>query len=341
MRAPRRDDPHRNAGEHTRGPEASRLPEAVARLESALPMRDGRDAGVRPARLRLRVFLVAVRVSDERVGQSPPDPAGSGPEAPPVSTIDDLQRVMAKLRDPVEGCPWDLEQSFDTIAPHTIEEAHEVADAIARRDDAALVDELGDLLFQVVFYAQMGAESGRFRLADVIDAIVDKMIRRHPHVFGDARVDDADAQTRAWEALKEAERPASASVMDAVPKGIAPTLRARKLQRRAASVGFDWASAREVLPKLREEVEEMALALRSAAGRGAVEGELGDLLFTCINVARHLGVDADEALRRTNGKFERRFRRMEKAAAESGRSLRDSTPAELERYWEEAKALES
>ena len=265
---------------------------------------------------------------------------GPEPEVP-VSTIDELQGVMARLRDPERGCPWDLEQTFDSIAPHTIEEAHEVADAIARRDDPALVDELGDLLFQVVFYAQMGSETDRFRFADIVRAIVDKMIRRHPHVFGDARVEDAGAQSRAWEAMKAAERPATASLMDALPRGLAPTLRARKLQRRAASIGFDWRSAEEVLPKLREEVEELTLALRGVAGREAMEEELGDLLFTCINLARHLDVDADEALRRSNVKFEQRFRWMEEAAAAEGRNLEDSTPAELERYWGQAKATES
>ena len=204
-----------------------------------------------------------------------------------MGTIDELHKVMARLRDPDRGCPWDLEQTFDTIAPHTVEEAHEVADAIARRDDAALVDELGDLLFQVVFYAQMGSESGRFQFADIVRAIVDKMVRRHPHVFGDARVEDAGAQSRAWEAIKAAERPTPASRMDALPRGLAPTLRAGKLQRRAASVGFDWRCAQSVLPKLREEVEELALALCGVASREAVEEELGDLLFTCINLARH------------------------------------------------------
>ena len=258
-----------------------------------------------------------------------------------MNTLDDLQRVMARLRDPVQGCSWDLEQTFDTIVPHTIEEAHEVADAIARRDDDALVDELGDLLFQIVFYARMGEEAGRFVLGDVIAAIVAKMIRRHPHVFGDAKVDDADAQSRAWESLKAAERPAGNSVMDTVANGLAPTVRARKLQERAASIGFDWDSAREILPKLREEVEEMAMALRSAAGQESVEEELGDLLFTCINAARHLDVDADEALRRANIKFERRFRRMETAAAEEGRGLEGSSQDELERYWQEVKAGES
>ena len=258
----------------------------------------------------------------------------------PVSTIDDLQRVMARLRDPERGCPWDLEQTFDTIVPHTIEEAHEVADAIARRDDSALVDELGDLLFQIVFYARMGEEAGRFRLGDVIAAIVAKMIRRHPHVFGDSTVADARAQTRAWESLKATERPAGGSAMDAVPKGLAPTVRARKLQRRAANVGFDWDSAREVLPKLREEVGELDRALREAVGREKVEEELGDLLFTCINAARHLEVDADEALRRTNLKFERRFRRMESAAEAEGKRLGDCARDELERYWRKTKAEE-
>ena len=266
---------------------------------------------------------------------------GPGFEAAPVATLDELQDVMARLRDPDRGCPWDLEQTFDTIAPHTIEEAHEVADAIARRDDAALVDELGDLLFQVVFYAQMGSESGRFRFADVVRAIVDKMIRRHPHVFGDARVEDADEQSRAWEAIKAEERPNRGSLMDALPRGLAPTIKAGRLQRRAASVGFDWRSAEEVLPKLREEDEELSLALCGVAGRAAVEEELGDLLFSCINLARHLDVDADEALRRSNLKFERRFRRMEAAAEAEGRKLQDGTSAELERYWELAKTPES
>ncbi len=247
---------------------------------------------------------------------------------------------MARLRDPERGCPWDLEQTFDTIAPHTIEEAHEVADAIARRDDAALVDELGDLLFQVVFYAQMGSESGRFRFTDIVRAIVDKMIRRHPHVFGDSRIESARAQSRAWEAIKAAERPARASLMDELPRGLAPTVRAAKMQRRAASVGFDWDAAQSVLPKLREEVEELDRALRGRAGREAVEEELGDLLFTCINLARHLDLDADEALRRSNVKFERRFRRMEEAATAEGRSLAHSSAAELERDWERAKTLE-
>ena len=275
--------------------------------------------------------------------------AGGGVECAPhseargatVSRIEELQRVMARLRDPVEGCPWDLEQTFDSIAPHTVEEAHEVADAIARRDDAGLVDELGDLLFQVVFYAQMGRESGRFRFEDIVAAIIDKMVRRHPHVFGDARIEDAGAQSRAWEALKAAERPASDSAMDAVPPGLAPTLRAAKLQRRAAAIGFDWPSACAVLPKLREEVEELAHELGAGAGPAALQEELGDLLFTCINIARHLEVDADEALRRSNIKFETRFRRMEAAAAAEGRSLRDSTGPELERYWEAAKAMEA
>ena len=257
-----------------------------------------------------------------------------------MSSIDKLLDVMAKLRDPMNGCPWDLVQTFDTIAPHTIEEAQEVADAIARRDDADLVDELGDLLFQIVFYAQMGTEAGRFHFTDVVDAIVHKMIRRHPHVFGDASIEDISAQSRAWEAIKAAERPESPSVMDHVPSGLTPTVRAKKLQRRAASLGFDWRSAREILPKLREELAEMALALDGGDSREAVAGELGDLLFTCINLARHLQIDADEALRRTNIKFERRFRQMERKVAAEGASLQDLRPADRERCWERAKASE-
>ena len=269
-----------------------------------------------------------------------PVPNEPGTEVERVHSIEKLFDVMARLRDPMKGCPWDLEQTFDSIAPHTIEEAQEVADAIARRDDAALVDELGDLLFQIVFYAQLGKEAGRFRFQDVVDAIVHKMIRRHPHVFGNERIEDVGAQNRAWETLKAAERPESPSVMDHVPAGLSPAVRAKKLQRRAAGLGFDWRSAKAVLPKLREELEEMELALDDGHGRETVAGELGDLLFTCVNLARHLQIDADEALRRANIKFEKRFRRMEKEAAVEGTSLRDRSPSELDRRWEKAKASE-
>ena len=257
-----------------------------------------------------------------------------------VSSIEKLFEVMARLRDPARGCPWDLEQTFDSIAPHTIEEAQEVADAIARRDDEALVDELGDLLFQIVFYAQMGKEVGRFQFEDVVDAIVHKMIRRHPHVFGSECIEDPGDRNRAWERLKAAERPEGSSVMDCVPSGLTPAVRAKKLQRRAAGLGFDWRSAKAILPKLREEMEEMVLALDGEHGRETVAGELGDLLFTCINLARHLQIDADEALRKTNIKFERRFRRMEVEVAAEGRSLRDLPPSEIERCWEKVKASE-
>ena len=267
--------------------------------------------------------------------------------------IDRLLEVMARLRDPDGGCPWDLEQSFETIAPYTIEEAYEVAEAIRQGDRAALRDELGDLLLQVVFHAQMAREDGSFDFDAVARGIAEKMIRRHPHVFGgedgDARV-SAPAQTRAWEAQKAAEREASAaaegrrpSVLDGVALALPALLRAEKLQKRAARVGFDWPASAPVFDKVVEEVDELRDAASSQASDSAgtaVAEELGDLLFACVNLARHLGVDAEAALRGANAKFTARFHHVEAALAESGRSAEEVGPAELDRLWENAKRTE-
>jgi nucleoside triphosphate diphosphatase len=227
---------------------------------------------------------------------------------PAGSAFERLADVMKKLRDPNGGCPWDLEQSFATIAPYTIEEAYEVADAIERGDMASLREELGDLLLQVAYHAQMAAEAGAFDLADVTAGIADKMIRRHPHVFGDVEVANAAAQTDAWEKLKAAEKP-RAGALDGVALGLPALMRAQKLQKRAARVGFDWPDAAGPRAKIDEELAEIA-----AAPADSQAEEVGDLLFAVVNYARHLGVDAEEALRAANAKFERRFGAMEAAA---------------------------
>ncbi|GIK96157.1 MAG: nucleoside triphosphate pyrophosphohydrolase [Alphaproteobacteria bacterium] len=271
------------------------------------------------------------------------------PDAPADSAaaIERLLAIMAKLRDPEGGCPWDLEQSFATIAPHTIEEAYEVADAIERGDMAHLKDELGDLLFQVVFYAQMSREAGCFNFADISNAISNKMIRRHPHVFGEDRVDSAAAQTVAWEAQKEAERHAAAeakgtkpSALDGVIPGLPALLRAVKLQKRAARVGFDWPEAVQVLDKIAEEATEIRHEMANGGGPERLRDEIGDLLFAVVNLARHLDVDPEGALRGTNAKFERRFRRIEALLAEAGREAKDTPLAELEALWLRAKSEE-
>jgi len=240
-----------------------------------------------------------------------------------VAAFERLLGIMAKLRDPNGGCPWDLEQSFRTIAPHTIEEAYEVADTIERDDLKALPGELGDLMFQVVFYAQMASEAGLFRMEDVLQAINGKMIDRHPHVFGQADVATASAQTVAWETHKAAERAKEAAAsgrqaatLDGVVTGLPALTRAEKLQRRAARVGFDWPEAAPVLDKVGEEIAEIKAEMAGSANPERLDEEVGDLLFAVVNLARHLKVDAEGALRRANRKFERRFRRMEELAAE-------------------------
>jgi ATP diphosphatase len=263
----------------------------------------------------------------------------------------DIQRllaIMARLRDPQTGCPWDVAQTFATIAPYTIEEAYEVADAIDRDDPGDLRDELGDLLLQVVFHARMAEELGAFAFGDVVDAICDKMTRRHPHVFGDARVGNADAQTRAWEGHKRAERDAAGhddrSALAGIARGLPEWQRALKLQQRAARVGFDWPGPEPVIAKLHEEIDEVRVefaAIAADAGdelaRDRLEDEIGDLLFVCANIARHARVDPGSALRRANAKFERRFRAMERLAAGDGAVLAGLPLEAQDRYWDRAK----
>jgi ATP diphosphatase len=257
-----------------------------------------------------------------------------------ASAIDDLLALMARLRDPLFGCPWDLEQSFATIAPYTIEEAYEVADAIERSDMAALKDELGDLLFQVVFQAQISREAGGFDFHDIAQAIHEKMIRRHPHVFGDQQSEtSAAAQKQTWENLKAVER-ANMRVLDGVPLNLPALTRAEKLQKRAARVGFDWGAARPILAKVAEEAGELVDALDQGASPDKLADELGDLLFVVTNLARHLGVDPEAALRGTNAKFERRFRHIEDSLAGLGRKPQDASLDEMEALWLEAKLRE-
>ena len=250
-----------------------------------------------------------------------------------------LLEIMRRLRDPASGCPWDIEQTFDSIAPYTLEEAHEVADAIARRAYDELPAELGDLLFQAVFHAQMAQDAGLFGFDDVVRAICDKMVARHPHVFGDASRDkSAEQQTRDWEQIKAAERGA-ARVLDGVALGLPALTRAVKLQKRAARVGFDWPSTDEVLAKLIEEAAELVEA-RDSLTQAEVEEEFGDLMFVMANLARHLQIDPEAALRATNAKFSRRFGRIEDFLAEAGRSPSQSDLAEMDALWNRAKAEE-
>lgn len=254
-----------------------------------------------------------------------------------------LLDVIARLRSRESGCPWDRQQTFETIAPYTIEEAYEVADAIERGEMEELAEELGDLLFQVVFHAQMAKEADLFDFTDVVDRIVDKMIRRHPHVFGDESVETVEAQSEAWEAHKAAERRAKhsncsgSSLMDGITRGLPALKRALKLQHRAAQVGFDWPCPRRVLDQLQDELHEARTAMDDATSPDAIEDELGDLMFTCVNFARHVHADPEAALREANTKFERRFRRMEAKLAEQGRAVADLGPSELDPLWEEVK----
>ncbi len=265
--------------------------------------------------------------------------------------IDRLLDIMARLRDPVTGCPWDVQQDFNSIAPYTIEEAYEVVDAIERRDLPELKDELGDLLLQVVFHSRMAEEDGHFGFGDVVGAICDKMIRRHPHVFGpggepaDAarRLADAQAQTRRWEAIKQIEKglDARASALDGIGTGLPEWVRAEKLQKRAASVGFDWPDVEPVLGKLAEEIEEVREELQcEPRDHERLTEEIGDVLFVCVVLARHAKVDYGTALRRANLKFERRFRAMEAMAAADGTRLQDLPLDAQDHYWDRAKREE-
>ena len=268
--------------------------------------------------------------------------------------IDRLLDIMAALRTPVTGCPWDLEQSFATIAPYTIEEAYEVADAIERGDLDDLKDELGDLLLQVVFHAQMAREANAFDFNDVAAAISDKMVRRHPHVFGDAQADAPDAVKVQWETIKaeesreRAERHANNGLptdderfLDSVPNVLPALLGALKLQKKAARVGFDWPETGAVIAKIREELGEVESELAgSPVSRDRLEDEIGDLLFAAANLARHLKIEPETALRRTNAKFRRRFGHIEDALKASGQSLEAASLDEMEAHWQAAKEAE-
>ena len=270
-----------------------------------------------------------------------------------MSDIAELLAIMARLRDPDGGCPWDLQQDFATIAPYTIEEAYEVADAIDRGDMADLRDELGDLLLQVVFHARMAEEAGAFAFGDVVAAICDKMVRRHPHVFAAGTADavgDSAAVLRNWDAIKRAERDArgeaDSSALAGISRGLPEWQRAVKLQQKAAKVGFDWPDPAPVLDKLHEEIDEVRAEFDAvaadpgdAAARDRLEDELGDVLFVCANLARHARVDVGNALRRANAKSERRFRAMEALAAADGGLAGKPLDAQ-DRYWVQAKAAE-
>src|SRR5438445_12486411 len=265
-------------------------------------------------------------------------------DALPKEPLNRLLAVMAWLRDRQHGCPWDVEQTFRTIAPYTIEEAYEVADAIDRDDLGALKEELGDLLLQVVYHAQMAHESGAFGFADVASAIADKMVDRHPHVFGDARVATAEAQTVSWEARKAMERAAKragaepAGALDGVARALPALLRAEKIQKRAARVGFDWKQTGPVIDKIEEELGELRAELEAGdVDQARLTDELGDVLFAVANLARHCKVDPEAALRATNDKFERRFRYIERRLAETGRKPASASLEEMEALWQEAK----
>jgi MazG family protein len=263
------------------------------------------------------------------------------------NAITDLLDVMTRLRDPDTGCPWDKEQTFATIAPYTIEEAYEVADAIASGDMDQLEDELGDLLFHVVFYAQMSREAGGFDFDDVANRIATKMRDRHPHVFGSVDERTSEGQTIAWETQKAQERDARAaklgrkpSALDGVALALPALMRAQKLQKRAAREGFDWPDLAPVIAKTREELEEVEAEISAGSGADRLQDEAGDLIFACVNLARHLGIDAEVALRDANDKFDRRFRHVETGLEAEGKSLDEADLDEMEEHWIAAKETE-
>lgn len=293
-----------------------------------------------------------------------PDPAGAEPVASDVSdetlapprpyTLETLLTIMAALRHPETGCPWDIEQTFASIAPYTIEEAYEVGDAIARGDLADLKDELGDLLLQVVYHARMAEEQGAFDFAGVAAAISEKMVRRHPHVFGTAAQRRQGAAPGFWERIKAEERtekqaerarlgvaaPEGDSLLDTVPSNLPALTQAVKIQKKAARVGFDWPALPPVMAKLREELAEFEAAA-SAGNEIQMRAEFGDLMFSMANVARHLKIEPEDALGSTNAKFRRRFARVEQLAHDAGRSLEDASLEELDAFWEQAKREEA
>ncbi len=263
-----------------------------------------------------------------------------------------LLELMAKLRDPEHGCQWDRKQTMSSLIGHTLEEVYEVVDAVEQGDPEQIRDELGDLLFQIVFYARIAQENDQFRFDDVARQVFSKLLQRHPHVFPDGTLESFGSESAAatdpqevernWEAIKNANRKEAggegSSVLDDVPRALPAMARARKLQKRAASKGFDWTEARQVLAKLDEEIEELEQAML-AEDKQAVSAEFGDLLFSCINLSRHLRVDPEQALRESNARFEQRFRHVESRAGQSGGDLQDHNPEQLELWWEEAKRL--
>ena len=273
-----------------------------------------------------------------------------------MSNIEKLTGIMAQLRDPQQGCPWDLEQSFETIVPHTLEEAYEVAETIETGEISELCGELGDLLFQVVFYARLAEEQGMFNFDQVVDGIVDKLVRRHPHVFGDEDITDIEAQTRAWESHKaqeRAEKDGNASALAGVAIALPALTRSVKLQKRAAQVGFDWPTIAPVFDKVNEELDEVkqeidlefrndnALETSLIKNKQRIEEEVGDLLFACTNLARHARVNPETALRRSNRKFEKRFSQMEAIASKNSLALGSLDIEKWEQLWEQVKAEEN
>jgi len=265
-----------------------------------------------------------------------------------MEQMNQLLEIMKSLRNPDSGCPWDIEQKFSTIAPYTVEEAYEVADAIARDDMGELCSELGDLLFQVVYHSQMADEKGFFNFRDVADNINEKLIRRHPHVFGDSEVADAASQSMAWEEIKKQERSAKQGktgqeleqdkLLDGINQAMPALARAQKLQSRAATVGFDWNETQTVLDKIKEELAEVEEEINSETQNvEKIEDEIGDLLFTCVNLARHFHIDSESAVRKTNRKFEKRFAYIEHTLWEQETDMRDATLEIMDKLWDEAK----
>ena len=252
---------------------------------------------------------------------------------------------MEDLRDPKSGCPWDQEQTFETIAPYTIEEAYEVADAIKKKDQDALKDELGDLLFQVVFYAQMSKENGGYDFDDIAETISQKMVRRHPHVFAEKENRSTESQTIAWEDQKAEERLKQSNTtigaLDGVALALPALIRAQKLQKRAARVGFDWTEIEPVIDKIREEIDEVTEALNNTKDQDLIAEEIGDLLFACVNLARHVHVDAEQALMAGNDKFQRRFENIEKELQALGKQIEECSLEELEEHWNAVKSRET
>lgn len=263
-----------------------------------------------------------------------------------MKPIDDLLEIMRTLRDPDKGCPWDQQQTIETILPHTLEEVAELVEAIEQNDIPAISDELGDILFHIVYYAQLAEEAGHFNFQTVTEGINAKLRRRHPHVFADSKIDTAEQQSIAWEQIKQRERQqrtnkndVEVSLLDGISSKLPALIHAHKLQRRAATVGFDWVSIEPVLCKIEEEINELRQEIDNGADKAKVMDELGDLLFACVNFARHTEIDTELALRKTNRKFTERFKFIEQALAAKNKSLADASLDEMEILWQQAKAV--